>query len=151
AEESERGQGDALGGIARLVNKSLLARAETSAATRPLYRMLETVRAYAALELDRSGEWNTAMQGLALYCIREGSAAPSGLVGRAQGEWLNRVRDDLDNYRRALAWLLKENRGGDAVGIAYGLLTFWVIRGHSAEGLDWCERALALSRLSPVA
>jgi predicted ATPase/transcriptional regulator with XRE-family HTH domain len=148
-EDSESGQGDALDGIARLVNKSLLARAETSSPTRPLYRMLETVRAFAALELDRSGERNTAMQGLARYCVREGTAATSGLVGPAQGEWLNRVRDDLDNYRRAMSWLLHENRTADAVGIAYGLLTFWVIRGHSGEGLDWCERALALPELSP--
>ena len=38
-------------------------RAETSAATRPLYQMLETVRAYAARELAR-GERNEALEGL---------------------------------------------------------------------------------------
>ena len=36
-----------------LIDKSLLLRAETSVATRPLYQMLETVRAYAALSSSR--------------------------------------------------------------------------------------------------
>jgi predicted ATPase len=48
--------GTVLAAAAHLIDKSLLLRAETSVATRPLYRMLETVRAYAALELDVAGE-----------------------------------------------------------------------------------------------
>ena len=35
---------------------------------RPLYQMLETVRAYAALELTAAGERDDAMEGLARYC-----------------------------------------------------------------------------------
>ena len=48
---------------AGLIDKSLLLRAETSVATRPLYQMLETVRAYAAHELAASGERDDALAG----------------------------------------------------------------------------------------
>ena len=67
--------------------------------TRPLYQMLETVRAYAALELTASGERDDALEGLARYCAGEACLAAEGLVGPAQAEWLDRVRDDLENYR----------------------------------------------------
>ena len=62
----------ALDSAARLIDKSLLLRAETSAlATCPLYQMLETVRAYAALELTAAGERDDALAGLARYCVGE--------------------------------------------------------------------------------
>src|SRR5262249_28765923 len=47
-EETSTWSKDALGAAAGLIDKSLLLRAETSVMTRPLYQMLETVRAYAA-------------------------------------------------------------------------------------------------------
>src|SRR4030095_11685180 len=94
----------ALGAAAGLIDKSLLLRAETSAESRPLFRLLETVRAYAGLELTASGERDKALEGLARYCLNEASLAANGLTGPAQAEWLDRVRDDLENYRGALAW-----------------------------------------------
>ena len=109
--------------MAGLIDKSLLARAETSAvATCPLYQMLETVRAYAALELAASGERDDALEGLVRYCTEEASLAASGLVGPAQVEWLDRVREDLESYRAALAWLIERGRPAEAVDIAWGLM-----------------------------
>ena len=142
---------DALGAAAGLIDKSLLLRAETSVATRPLYQMLETVRAYAALELTAVGERNDALEGLARYCISEASRAAKGLMGPAQVEWLDRVRDDLESYRAALAWLIERGRAGEASDIAWGLKYFWLIRGHAAEGLQWYEQILNLPSLPAAA
>ena len=80
-----------LGAAAALIDKSLLLRVETFVATRPLYQMLETVRAYASLELEASGERDSALEGLTRYGIAEASRAGEGLVGPAQVEWLSRV------------------------------------------------------------
>ena len=140
---------EALAAAAALIDKSLLLRAETPAANRPLYRMLETVRAYAALELNAAGERDDAMEGLVRYCINESSLAAEGLVGSAQGEWLDRVRDDLENYRCALAWLIERGRAIEASRVVYRLFFFWVIRGHAHEGLEWYERIAGLPSLSP--
>ena len=91
--------------------------------------MLETVRAYAALELTSAGERDDALEGLVGYCHREASLAADGLLGPAQLEWLHRVRDDLESYRTALAWLIERGRGAEAADIAWKLMFFCVIRG----------------------
>jgi predicted ATPase/DNA-binding XRE family transcriptional regulator len=141
---------DALRAAAGLIDKSLLLRVDTSVATRPLYQMLETVRAYAALELTAAGERDDALAGLARYCAAEASLAAEGLVGPAQAEWLDRVRDDLESYRGALTWLIERGRPAESANIAWGLMHFWVIRGHAAEGLQWYEQILNLPSLPPV-
>jgi predicted ATPase/DNA-binding XRE family transcriptional regulator len=138
------GSEDAIRVVAHLIDKSLLLRAELpSGATRPMYQMLDTVRAFAARELTAAGERDEAFEGLARYCSEEAVRATAGLVGLAQPEWLDRVREDLDSYRAALAWLIARGRTVEASDIACGLLTFWVIRGYVVEGLDWYQRILA--------
>ena len=141
---------EALRAAAGLIDKSLLLRSETSLAGRPLYDMLETVRAYAALELMSSGERDDALEGLVRYSTAEASLAAEGLAGRGQVEWLDRVREDLDSYRGALAWLIDRDRRAEACDIAWGLFFFWVIRGHAAEGLRWYEQILNRPSLPPA-
>ena len=145
------GVDDAIEPVAGLIDKSLLLRAGASVvATCPLYQMLETVRAYAVLELTAAGERDDAMEGLVRYTTGEASLAAEGLVGPAQVEWLDRVREDLESYRGALAWLIERGRSVEAARIAWGLKYFWLIRGHAAEGLQWYEQVLNLPSLSPV-
>jgi predicted ATPase/DNA-binding XRE family transcriptional regulator len=139
--------GDMLGGLADLIDKSLLLRAETSSAKRPRYQMLETVRAYAAIELVAVGERDAALEGLAAYCAREAGGAKAGLSGPAQVEWLDRVRDDLENYRATLDWLIERERAADAADIVWNLLFFWLIRARGTEALQWCQRVLDLPRV----
>jgi predicted ATPase/transcriptional regulator with XRE-family HTH domain len=149
-EESSAASDEALRAAAGLIDKSLLLRSESSVAGRPLYDMLETVRAYAALELTTACERDDAMEGLVRYSTAEASVAAEGLVGAAQVEWLDRVREDLESYRGALAWLIEHDRPAEATDIAVGLMFFWIIRGHAAEGLRWYEQILNLPSLQPV-
>ena len=151
-ERAPAGYHDALRAAAGLMDKSLLLRAETSAvATCPLYYMLDTVRAYAARELAASGERDDALEGLVRYCTDEASLAAEGLVGADQVNWLGRVREDLESYRAALRWLVDRGRPAEASHIASGLMFFWWIRGHAAEGLQWYEQILNLPSLPPAA
>jgi len=143
-EPSSAGTDEALRAAAGLIDKSLLLRTETSVASRPLYDMLETVRAYAVLALATAGERDDALEGLVRYSTAEARQAAEALVGPAQVEWLDRVRDDLESYRCALAWLIEHDRLAEATDIAVGLRLFWNIRGHATEGLRWCEQILNL-------
>jgi predicted ATPase len=142
---------DAVRDVAGLIDRSLLLRAETAVASRPLYQMLETVRAFSALQLTAAGEREAALEGLTRYCIAEAARAAKGLTGSAQGEWLDRVRDDLENYRSVLTWLIERGRSTEACDIAWGLKYFWLIRGHAAEGLEWYEQILKLPSLPAIA
>ena len=139
----------ALDAVAGLIDKSLLLRAESSVATRPVYQMLETVRAYAALELAAAGEREDALEVLVRYCTGEAALAAAELVGPAQVEWLNRIYDDLENYRVVLAWLIQRSRSAAAADIAWGLVFFWQIRGLTSEGLRWYEQIARLPALPP--
>jgi len=145
------GGDDVLAAAAGLVDKSLLLRAETSVASRPLYQMLETVRAFAALELATAGEREQALTGVVRYCTGEAALAGRGLVGARQAEWLDRVRDDLESYRAALTWLIERRRPAEASDIAWALKYFWLIRGHAAEGVQWYQQILNLPSLPPIA
>jgi predicted ATPase/DNA-binding XRE family transcriptional regulator len=141
--------GDALDVVAVLIDRSLLLRADSVIPNRPLYRMLETVRAYAAGELAASHDVD-AMDGLVRYCLRQAALSFDGLVGPAQAEWLHRVAEDLENYRAALTWLIARNRGAEAVDLAWSLIFFWLIRGQGSEGLWWYLAALNLPSLPPL-
>jgi hypothetical protein len=145
------GRDHALAIVASLIDKSLLARADASLDTRPLYEMFETVRGYAASELRVDGERNDVLEGLARYATAEATEAVRELTGPAQPEWLDRVRDELGVYRMALGWLVERGRPAEAADIAYGLMFFWLIRGHGAEGLQWYERILEQTPVPPAA
>jgi predicted ATPase/DNA-binding XRE family transcriptional regulator len=140
---------NAIAAVAGLIDKSLLSRADSSVPTRPLYQMLETVRAYASLALVTANERDDAMEGLVRYCKGEATHAGVGLVGSSQAEWLDRVREDLESYRAALAWLVDHGRAGDACEITWHLHFFWLIRGRAAEGIRWFERCLNVPPLLP--
>lgn len=141
----------ALVAAAGLVDKSLLQRTHAAGDARPRFQMLETVRAYASNRLTPSGEFDAALDGLVRYCRQEAALAAAGLIGPDQALWLDRVRDELENHRAALAWLIKHGRADDASEIAWSLLWFWVIRGHTVEGARWYEQILTLPSLSPTA
>jgi predicted ATPase/DNA-binding XRE family transcriptional regulator len=147
--EGSAGPDDTLHAVAGLIDKSLLLRAESSVPNRPLYRTLETVRAYAALTLVTTGERDDALEGLVRYCTSQAALAAEGLVGPEQVDWLDRTRDDLESYRGALMWLIERARPAEACDIAWRLLFYWLIRGHAAEGLGWYERILTLPSLRP--
>ena len=148
--DASAGSDAALRAVASLIDKSLLRSVQSSVASRPLYQMLETVRAYAALELTATGERDDAMDGLVRYCAAEACLAAEGLVGPAQGDWLDRVRDDLESYRAALSWLIDRDRPGEASHIAWSLFFFWGIRGHAGEGTRWYDEILNRPSLVPT-
>src|SRR5262245_61133515 len=140
---------DAQRATAGLIERSLLTRAQGALGSRAFFRMLETVRAYALTELTASGERGVAMEGLARYCATAAAAAEAHLMGPEQGEWLDRVRDDLESYRTAMTWLIERGRAADACEMAWSLLFFWLIRGHTSEGLRWYEQLGAQESLPP--
>src|SRR5262245_13514967 len=119
----------ALDVIDRRASKSLVT-AETAAdGTR--YRLLETVRQYAADRLAEAGGARAARDRHVLAFLH--------LAGRERG--LPVLSRDHDNFRAALEWALAQ--GGQAgPRLAHALGGFWLARGMLAEGRDWLERAL---------
>lgn len=99
---------------------------------RARYRLLETVRQYAAGRLDEAGETRQGQQRHALAYL--------DLAERERD--LTVLSRDHDNFRAALEWSLA---AGSQTGprLAHALGHFWLARGLLQEGRDWLERALA--------
>jgi non-specific serine/threonine protein kinase len=134
--------GDVFGTLESLVNKSLVQCTE-EADGMPRFRMLETLREYAGMRLDESGETATLEQRHAEYFLSLAERAEPELRLAEQGYWFNRLDADHENIRAALTWSLS---GGDktlGARLAGAFYLFWYARGHHAEGRQWTLKLLA--------
>ena len=124
----------AFNGIASLVDKSLL-RQEARPDREPRYRMLETIREYAADQLAASGEAEIAFQAQAAYFLAfaERWQAESSLPGDRRR--LDRLEADHANLTAALGWLAETGAEAEVARLAGALAWFWFIRGYLRDGL----------------
>ncbi len=100
------------------------------------YRLLETVRQYAAGRLDALGP---AAAGAARaahrdYYLALAEAAAPQLIGPDQAAWLDRLDAELGNLRAAIAFSLTQPDPEPGLRLAASLRVFWMARGHAAEG-----------------
>ena len=136
--------GDVLDLLGRLVDRSLVQVEEDGAADEARYRLLETVRQYAAERLRASGE-EAALRGrhaAAALALVEAGDADYG--GPRHARWRARLERERENWRAALAWATKAGDRPRALRLTIGLYEFWILRGDLAEGRAWLARAIAL-------
>ena len=124
----------ALDTIAKLVERSLVVADVQEGETR--YRLLETVRQYAAERLADAGEADAARRAHALTFLTLAEEAPP-----TDEDPLNRLVPEQDNLRVALDWSLS---AGEEFGpeLALACSRFWYRREHDEEARRWLERAL---------
>jgi len=139
------GGGDMLEGLGSLVEQSLL-RPEAGPEDEPRFGMLETVREYAAAQLEASGEAEELRQRHATYYLSRAEAAAPELTGPEQVVWLERLERDRDNLRAALGWAREQGEAETGLRLAAATWRYWAARGHVREGRAWLERLLALAR-----
>jgi predicted ATPase len=135
--------GDADGSVvattARLAERSMVV-VEPGAPTR--YRMLETLRQYAAERLRETGEGAVVAGRHARYFRTLALDAELELRGSRQREAFARLRREQPNLRAALAWLGGPDGDVDeALETAGALGLFWHL-GRHLEGRDVLHRVL---------
>jgi len=115
-----------------LVNKSLVVAERSSGLLR--YRLLETIRQYAADQLVRTGgeaETRRARSAHAQYYLQLSETAAPELTGPRQGPWLKRMDLEWDNLRATLAYLSAgPDRTEDVLRLGVALHRFFASRGH---------------------
>jgi predicted ATPase/DNA-binding SARP family transcriptional activator len=133
-----------IGTIGRLVRSSLVRRSDHVAPAR--YRMLETVREYAAEQLHSSGDVDEThahqldyLVGLAHNVRRE------EFFGPPVDEVMAALDGEHENVREVLEQLLVSGQGDQALLLAGAMGTYWFERGHWGEGQRWLTRALRLT------
>ncbi len=127
-----------------LLAQSMLVRVDSDDETR--VGMLETLHEYASEALEAAGERKAAERAHATWCLELARTADRALWGPQQRTWLDRIERELPNLRTALRHLLDSERGDDAGELAAGLVRFWLVRGHLAEGRSWLEASFAHDR-----
>ncbi len=130
--------------LGRLVDKSLVLCEEQSGQAR--YRLLQTVRQYAAGRLLESGEREAVRETHAAYLLH---LAEDGEARRAreyvQGMmWIAQMEREQDNLRAAFMWSRASARGAETgLRLASALYWFWIVPGHWKEGQQRASGALA--------
>jgi predicted ATPase/DNA-binding CsgD family transcriptional regulator len=127
---------EVLGHLGALVDKSLVQFGD-SAAGAGRYRLLETVRQYAAGQLDALDSAAAGAARLAhrdYYLALAEQAAPQ-LRASGQAGWLERLDAELCNLRAAIAVSLGQADPEPGLRLATSLARYWNIRGHAGEGV----------------
>jgi predicted ATPase/Tfp pilus assembly protein PilF len=138
-----------LDGIASLVDKSLIRKAEGSG-DEARVEMLETIREFAQDRLDESPEADSIQRAHALYFLAAAERSEPLLMGSEQVKWLRRFENDHDNLRAALTWLLEDGEQERALQLAGDLWMFWYMHGHVTEGRRWLSLALEAAPSEPT-
>ncbi|RMI31165.1 BTAD domain-containing putative transcriptional regulator [Nocardia stercoris] len=108
------------------------------------YRMVETIRAYAAAESARADETEHVSRAHADWCAEFVTTAATGLLGPAQHEWLRRLAAEYGNCESALAWAVRVADGPRALRLYGGLVWYWRLCGRFEAISDWRRRVLDL-------
>jgi predicted ATPase/transcriptional regulator with XRE-family HTH domain len=143
--------------LSALLDKSLVRRSKDER-----YDLHELVRQFAHEQLAHSGRLEETRDRHFAFYLALVEQSRSKLRSGEQLKWLNRLEEDYDNLRAALAWSLGQEKSSSpasdrklkeaqkSLRLVSALYLFWKIRVYWSEGRTWLERALAQSPKFPV-
>ena len=140
---------DVLGLTAALVDKSLVV-LDPEVLGQARYRMLDTIREYAALRLAQAGESAAVRRRLRDYALRTAEDNLAVGMARVPAPWSTRVdvfrRYDVDagNVTRVLHWCLEAGDAEAGLRICAAVSPCWIVWGTFGEGGEWLRSLLAL-------
>lgn len=119
--------------LTALAEKSLLVAGGDSA---PRYRMLGTIKEYAAHRLAEAGESDLARQAHLAYFTELTETAEPQLRRAEQLEWLARLEREHDNISAAMRGAIAAGEAQGAMRLAAAAGWYWWFGGHRAEGFE---------------
>jgi predicted ATPase/class 3 adenylate cyclase len=122
---------DVLDGLMALADQSLVRSEEVDGTTR--FRMLDTIREFAAERLTESGEREEIERRHAATFLALARELTPRLTGDDQRVWLGRLERDHDNIRAVLDRATTAGDAPTAIGIGFAMWRYWQKRGHLAE------------------
>jgi predicted ATPase/class 3 adenylate cyclase len=124
---------DVTGLLGSLVDKSLVVAEPAGEALR--YRLLETIRQFAAERLAHGGDQAAAVAAAhGAYYLRLAETAAPHLTGPGQGSWLARLDTDQANLQRAALHAASRPDGTEQVlRLGVALRRYWMARNRDEE------------------
>ncbi|HTZ28767.1 MAG TPA: LuxR C-terminal-related transcriptional regulator [Streptosporangiaceae bacterium] len=136
--------------LAALADKSLVV-VENGASGQTRYRMLDTIREYAAARLDAAGEAAALQQRLRDYAMHETEHLMQVGMGLIPASWpvtvqtFRRFDSDLGNLRQVLGRCLADREAEVGLRLCTSMGPVWIVRGSFAEGAEWFDSFLGLA------
>ena len=127
--------------LSALIEHSLVRRREQEG--EPRFFLLETIREFAAEELEAAGESHETRRRHAEHYLAFAEPGSLPFDSDELTEWLSRAELDRANLRAALGWLLEHGTVDQALLLGRRLSSLWIHRGPLSEGSQWLERVLA--------
>lgn len=138
--------------LAGLIDKSLVRRIGDRR-----FDLHELIRQFAAQQLAAEAQTVATKDRHLHYFHQFALQAEAGMSRPDQVSWYEKVDQELDNLRAALAWAFAEQSEPKPARITQGLelvtalYLFWQARGHLTEGRAWMEQGLAQAQfVAPV-
>ena len=127
--------------LASLVKQSMVSRTGQDR-----YRLLDTLRAYA-LDVLADLDADDSRERHADYYVDLAERGEIFIRGHDQLLWLDRFRNDINNFRAALEWSLFTGDTARAARLAGALAWFWTLNGMLTEAIRHLERLIAIEEV----
>ncbi|ARX87420.1 SARP family transcriptional regulator [Streptomyces alboflavus] len=127
--------------LTALIEKSLLLADDTAV---PRYRMLDTIREYAAHRLAEAGETESARRAHLAYFTELTATAEPHLRRTEQLEWLAVLEAEHDNINAALRGAVADGWAHEAMRLVGPAGWYWFLSGRKAEGTELSVAAASL-------
>lgn len=132
--------------LAALVEKSFLTHVDSPDA--PQFRMLHTIRGYAAERLAETGEYKV-LAGRHYTYHRDLIARANEMRRHDQKAGFDLIENARVDIRAALDWAYREENA-EIVAVALDLVKFWIVRGYLSEGSGELERIARAPWIDPT-
>ncbi|MGH7291845.1 MAG: ATP-binding protein, partial [Myxococcota bacterium] len=133
-----------------LARQSMIVVEQEAGVTTARYRLLDSLAAYAHLQLVASEEFDRIADRHAAYFEQVASTASAAMKTARQVQALATLDRDYENIRAALARTIEIRPGEPTIAFAASLARYWIPRGLFLEGSDWLSRALETTQNSSV-
>ena len=107
-----------------------------------LFSMLETIRTFATLQLEKTGDGPAVRRRHALHWASIAAGSELGLGGPDATEWTRRLEVAAPDLYLALRWADEHSDTDLGLDITGSLWRWWLVRGRLAVGRNWLARFL---------
>jgi predicted ATPase len=135
-------EGEVLDLLKALLDASLLEMEEAAGERR--FRYLESIREFAARELEQAGEVEIYAERHAQWCMELAEQGSPGLLKDKQALWLARLTAEADNLRAAILWAVGRRDAERALRLTGSLWRLMEIKGFYREGCARLRMVLAM-------
>jgi predicted ATPase/DNA-binding NarL/FixJ family response regulator/DNA-binding XRE family transcriptional regulator len=117
----------------------------TRGAGQNTFSMLETIRTFAALQLDKTGDRVAVRRRHALHWAAIAAGSEEGLSGPEAADWTCRLEAAVADLHAALSWAEEHADIDLGLDVSASLWRWWLVSGRLVAGRNWLARFLTLA------